>query len=236
MSGIVIQIISLILGALFLFMSLQFSRKNEHSLAPAVIIIAAIFFFCGLFHIEGLLKTLMLEQVACWVVALVFLVAAFRFLQREKISLAFTVFILAAAFFFCSLSGVQSLLKTGMLSTVTNTLIKYGENTRIFFKLQNVPVPNSIQATEQSHPGLIRGILGLIVGSPYGKEISLGVGNNKNIAFTILGMAKWDTLEYPNNAVFILKYTKMEQETNLFKKVEVKGKDVFFDNEKEVFK
>ncbi|MGB7748852.1 MAG: hypothetical protein WBN75_16370 [Verrucomicrobiia bacterium] len=56
-------------------------------------------------------------------------------------------------------------------------------HTRIFLKLKYVPVANSIQAIEQSHPGLIRGLLGLIVGSPYAKEISLGVGNNKNIAF-----------------------------------------------------
>jgi hypothetical protein len=108
-------------------------------------------------------------------------------------------------------------------------------HTRIFLKLKYVPVANSIQAIEQSHPGLIRGLLGLIVGSPYAKEISLGVGNNKNIAF-FLRAAQWDLPEYPQNAVFILKYTKMEQETNLFNKVEVKGKDVFFDNEKQVFK
>jgi hypothetical protein len=110
------------------------------------------------------------------------------------------------------------------------------KNARIFFRLKNVPVPNSIQATEQSHPGLIRGLLGLIVGSSYGREISVAVGNNKNIVFSDLGVPKWDMPEYPNNAVFILKYTKKEQETNLFKKVEVKGKNVFFDNERQVFK
>ena len=108
-------------------------------------------------------------------------------------------------------------------------------NTRIFFKLQNVPIPNSLQAIEQSHPGIIRGLLGLIIGSPFTKQMPVGVVSYKNVAFTELGMAKWDTLEYPNDAVFILKYTKMEQETNLFKKVVIKGKDVFFDNEKEVF-
>jgi hypothetical protein len=74
------------------------------------------------------------------------------------------------------------------------------------------------------------------VGSSYGREISVAVGNNKNIVFSDLGVPKWDMPEYPNNAVFILKYTKKEQETNLFKKVEVKGKNVFFDNERQVFK
>lgn len=122
-----IRIISLILGTAFLVLSFRLSRKKEHSLAPAVIIIAAVFFFGGLFHAGGLLKTATLEQFACWLVAGAFLVAAFRFLQTEKISLAFTVFILAAIFFFCSLSGVQSLLKTGMLWTVSERLTKYGE-------------------------------------------------------------------------------------------------------------
>ena len=122
-----IRIISLILGTAFLVLSFRLSRKKEHSLAPAVIIIAAIFFFGGLFHAGGLLKTTTLEQFACWIVAGAFLVAAFRFLQTEKISLAFTVFILSALFFFCSLSGVQSLLKTGMLWTVSERLTKYGE-------------------------------------------------------------------------------------------------------------
>ena len=127
MKGTIIQIAALILGVVFLYKSFSFSKKSEHCLSPVLLIMSAIFFFCALFHVEGLLKRLMLEQIACWTVAICFLVAAFRFLQREKISLAFTVFIVAAIFFFCSLSGVQSLLKTGMLSTFTAELVKYGD-------------------------------------------------------------------------------------------------------------
>lgn len=132
-SGKFIQLVSLLLGAFFLILAFRLSRKDkEHSFAPVVIIISAVFFFCGLFHVSGLLNSLTVEQIVCWLVAGAFLVTAFRFLQKEKISLAFTVFVLAALFFFCSLSGVQGLLKTGMLSAVTKQLIEYGEKLNTF--------------------------------------------------------------------------------------------------------
>src|SRR5579862_1205123 len=114
-----------IIGVAFLVVAFLFSHKREHVLSPVLIVFSGIFILCGLFALNGLLEKLVLEQVACWIFASLFLVAAFRFLQRDKISLAFTVFILAAFFFFCSLSSVQSLLRTGMLSTVTDTLIDY---------------------------------------------------------------------------------------------------------------
>jgi len=132
-SGNFIQLVSLLLGAFFLILAFRLSRKDkEHSFAPVVIIISAVFFFGGLFHVSGLLNSLTVEQIVCWLVAGAFLVTAFRFLQKEKISLAFTVFVLAALFFFCSLSGVQGLLKTGMLSAVTKQLIEYGEKLNTF--------------------------------------------------------------------------------------------------------
>jgi len=132
-SGNFIQLVSLLLGAFFLILAFRLSRKDkEHSFAPVVIIISAVFFFGGLFHVSGLLNSLTVEQIVCWLVAGAFLVTAFRFLQKEKISLAFTVFVLAALFFFCSLSGVQGLLKTGILSAVTKQLIDYGEKLNTF--------------------------------------------------------------------------------------------------------
>jgi hypothetical protein len=108
-------------------------------------------------------------------------------------------------------------------------------HTVIMFKLKSVPVPNSIQATVQTHLGVVRGFLGLFVGSPFSTEMPISVGSNRNIAYCSISAPKWDIPEYPRNAVFILRYTK-SQDTNIFSKVQVKGKNVFFDNVPQVFK
>ena len=85
------------------------------------------------------------------------------------------------------------------------------------------------------HSGFIRGLLGLVVGSDFNKFLPIVFGNNKNVLYSDLGSPEWDSLEYPKNANFIIRYTELEQETNLWKKVEIKGKDVYFDNAKQTF-
>ncbi len=72
------------------------------------------------------------EQFLCWAFAFLLLAAAFRYLVKEKLSLAFTLCLFAIAFGFCGLSGVQGLLKTGLLLTVKDSLVKYGEKLETF--------------------------------------------------------------------------------------------------------
>jgi len=115
------------------------------------------------------------------------------------------------------------------------TIQHAGMNTRILFLLPRAPVPISINATMLWHTGLLRGFLGLFVGGDYGKAAPVFLGYSKNVVYANLGSPEWDTLEYPKGARFVIRYTEMEQETNLWKKVEVRGKDVYFDNVKQVF-
>lgn len=105
--------------------------------------------------------------------------------------------------------------------------------TRVFFLLSRVPVPISIYATEIWHTGFFRGFLGLFVGSDYGRSAPIFLGYNKNIVYADMQAPEWDVLEYPKDAKFVIRYTEMVQETNLWKKIEVKGKDVYFDNVKQ---
>jgi len=118
------------------------------------------------------------------------------------------------------------------------TILHTAWNTRVFVLLPKAPVPVSINATIVWHPGFIRGLAGLIIGSEFNKFLPVVFGNNKNVLYTDLGAPVWDRLEYPNdaNAKFIIRYTELEQETNLWKKVEIKGGDVYFDNVKQAFK
>jgi hypothetical protein len=339
-----------------------------------------------------------LEQIVCWFVGLLLLVAAFRYLVKEKLSFSFVLCLCAIAFFFFGLSGVQGLLKTGLLVTVKDSLVKYGEkldgfqsnvvamrvelsqqqsaifkaqldvaaqqviltnqnqkvaqvqkeltlaqaqvneiaaklaeqqkeinnqqmdlssqqttirqaqtniafqemalntqfnkmtdmqqtldlaqaalgkqqkkietveslinslyartvteyipvtdanrvttqslglHTRVFFRLQDEPIPNSIEASVRTHPGVIRGLMGLVVGAPFNQQFSIAVGNNKNVVYTDVGAPTWDKLEFPQNSIFVFRYAKLQGQTNLWKAVTVKHKKVFFDQVEQVFK
>ncbi len=68
-----------------------------------------------------------LEQFVCWAIGLLLIVAAFRYLVKEKLSFSFVLCLCAIAFFFFGLSGVQGLLKTGLILTVKDSLVQYGE-------------------------------------------------------------------------------------------------------------
>ena len=115
------------------------------------------------------------------------------------------------------------------------TIQHKGMHTRVFILLPNAPISVSINGTMTWHSGFIRGLLGLVVGSDFNKFLPIVFGNNKNVLYSDLGSPEWDSLEYPKNANFIIRYTELEQETNLWKKVEIKGKDVYFDNAKQTF-
>src|ERR1035438_3571002 len=67
------------------------------------------------------------EQIFCWFVAILLVVVALRFLVKEKLSFALVLCLCAIGFAFFGLSGVQGLLKTGLLLTVKDSLVKYGE-------------------------------------------------------------------------------------------------------------
>ena len=115
------------------------------------------------------------------------------------------------------------------------SVLRTGWDTRVFILLPSAPVSVSINAILTWHPGFVRGLAGLMVGSEFGKSEPIVFGNNKNVLFTSLGIAEWNRLEYPQNAKFIIRYTELEQETNLWKKLEIKGKDVYFDDVKQKF-
>jgi hypothetical protein len=89
--------------------------------------------------------------------------------------------------------------------------------------------PNTISSKERVH-------LSASPASVFPHRGQIPDAGIKNVAYTTWGIGKWDRLELPGNAVFFVYYTKAEQETNLVKKLEIKGKDIYFDNEKEVFK
>jgi hypothetical protein len=116
------------------------------------------------------------------------------------------------------------------------TIQRTAWNTRIFVLLPNAPVPVSINAILNWHVGFIRGFAGLIVGSPFNRSLPMVFGNNKNILYNDIGVPEWDTLEFPSDAKIVIRYTELEQETNLWKKVEIKGHDVYFDNIKQTVK
>jgi len=230
-----IQLISLLLGTIFLVLSFRLSRNKEHILAPVVIVISAVFFFCGLFPVSGVLNSLTLEQVACWAVASAFLVTAFRFLQKERISLAFTVFIFAAIFFFCSLSGVQGLLKTGMLSAVTKQLIEYGEKLNTFQLTMDKMNRELSEQQEQIESQQIR---------LKGQESRI-----RNTQANIAAQQENITNQYSQNPVDIyhnvlllvlcqydmnnssisVQYVKDTRETNLFQKIEMQRNSCLID-------
>ena len=67
------------------------------------------------------------EQAFCWTVALALIFLAVLFLEKEHASFAFVLCLAAISLFVWRLSGVQALIKTGMLSAVKDTMIKYGE-------------------------------------------------------------------------------------------------------------
>src|ERR1035437_3975415 len=67
------------------------------------------------------------EQIICWAFAVLLIVVALRFLVKEKLSFALVLCLCAVGFAFFGLSGVQGLLKTGLLLTVKDSLVKYGE-------------------------------------------------------------------------------------------------------------
>lgn len=115
------------------------------------------------------------------------------------------------------------------------TIQRNGWGTRVFVLLPKAPVSVSINGTITWHSGFIRGFLGLIAGAEYNKFLPIVFGNNKNVLYSNLGAPQWDFLEYPADAQFIIRYTGLEQETNLWEKVELKGKDVYFDNIKQTF-
>lgn len=116
----------------FLVSAFIISRQREHVLTPTIIIIAAAFIFLGLFPVRGFLQTITLEQCACFLVAIAFLVGAFMFLQKDRLSWAFIMFIIAATLAVCSFSAIQSLLRTGILATFTNTLVDYSKKIEDF--------------------------------------------------------------------------------------------------------
>jgi hypothetical protein len=72
------------------------------------------------------------EQIFCWFFAIFLLVAALRCLVKEKLSWSFVLCLCAIGFAFFGLSGVQGLLKTGLLITVKDSLVKYGEKLESF--------------------------------------------------------------------------------------------------------
>lgn len=106
---------------------------------------------------------------------------------------------------------------------------------RIFILLPKAPIPVSINAVIVWHPDLLRGFAGLLVGSEFNKFLPMIFGNNKNVLYSDIFAPEWDRLEYPSNAYIIIRYTELEQETNLWKKIALKGGDVYFDNAKQVF-
>src|ERR1035441_1074256 len=72
------------------------------------------------------------EQIFCWFVAILLIVVALRFLVKEKLSFALVLCLCAIGFAFFGLSGVQGLLKTGLLLSVRDSLVKYGERLESF--------------------------------------------------------------------------------------------------------
>ena len=67
------------------------------------------------------------EQILCWLVGLILIVAAFRFIVHEKLAMAFVMFLFAIGCFIVGLSGVQQLFRTGLLWQVKSSLMSYGQ-------------------------------------------------------------------------------------------------------------
>ena len=70
---------------------------------------------------------IIVEQIVCWAFAILLIAVALRFLVKEKLSFALVLCLCAVGFAFFGLSGVQGLLKTGLLLTVKDSLVKYGD-------------------------------------------------------------------------------------------------------------
>lgn len=74
------------------------------------------------------------EQIFCALLGFVFLKSAYAWLDEDKAGQAFVLFIVAAAFFLCTLSGMQSLIKTEILSKFSEKMAAYGERIDTFQK------------------------------------------------------------------------------------------------------
>src|ERR1017187_7591569 len=72
------------------------------------------------------------EQIVCWAFAILLIVVVLRFLVKEKLTFALVLCLFSVGFAFFGLSGVQGLLKTGLLLTVKDSLVKYGERLETF--------------------------------------------------------------------------------------------------------
>jgi uncharacterized membrane protein len=81
----------------------------------------------------GNLTMQIVEQIFCAVIGVIFLRVAFKWLDKpDKLAHAFIFFLVAIGFFVCTLSGVQSLIKTNILWKFTKSLDEYGNKIDMF--------------------------------------------------------------------------------------------------------
>jgi hypothetical protein len=111
-----------------------------------------------------------------------------------------------------------------------------GQDTFFYIILPKAPIPMSVNATIIYHHGFIRSFAGLLLGSDYNKFYPIYLTCNKNIVSANLGTPLWDQLEYPRHTRIDIRYTELQQQTNLWKNVELKGKEVYFDDIKQEIK
>lgn len=73
-----------------------------------------------------------IEQVICWFCGCCLFFFAYKFINKDKISAAFLLIFLGAAFIFSGFSSVQSLIKTGLFHEVVSSLTAYGDKLNTF--------------------------------------------------------------------------------------------------------
>jgi hypothetical protein len=76
---------------------------------------------------EGTIMLSVFEQIFCAIVGGIFIWLAFTFIQKKHLPYAFVATLIGAGFLLCTLSGVQSLIKSGILWRFTQKLTSYGE-------------------------------------------------------------------------------------------------------------
>lgn len=111
----------------------------------------------------------------------------------------------------------------------------FGTKTRYFFILPEIPVRYSVQGYLQARKGLMPGLVGAFLGEPAGMRMPMGpLTNFKNIAVCDIDVPGWDFIEFPQHSTFTIEYTKDIEQTNATQKIEIRGKDAYFDNVKTI--
>lgn len=161
-----------IAATLLFILAIIFGKHKQFLLSAIIIVLAFVSFLLGEVFGSGILFlqfNLSCEQIVCWLFATAFFCFAVFLLKNKEVAYSFTAFMISVAACFCGLSGVQGLLKTHVLWTVTDSLDNYGKKidsystTMADMQLKILDQQKALKLNEETFKKTIDGVKGDLI-------------------------------------------------------------------------